>query len=711
MVEYKQSFNFVLQISLSFSPNMSVYNQSRSRIVQIIFALIFLVILGQLFHLQILSARYRIQAESNARYRKVLYPDRGIIYDRKKKAVLENTIMYDLWVTPGEVKGCDTSALCSILNIDTAEFKKRIVAAIVKNTSHKPGVFEALLDNQVLARINESMYKFPGFLLQERPVRIYPFHAAAGVLGYLGEVDTFFLKKHREDGYEMGDYSGMTGLERSYEKILMGQRGIQYYIRDNRSRIQGPYENGMFDTAAVAGRNLYSSLDIRLQQLAEKLLQNKIGSVVAINPKTGGILALASGPGYDPAVLTGTARRKNFGRLVLDTARPLLNRAIKGQYPPGSTFKPLGGLVALDEGLITPSFGYPCYGAYTACGSGKPGCTHAWAGHAANLRMALAYSCNAYFSQLFRMAIDNPAYKNAQEGYLKWKQYMNDFGLGVRLGIDLPGEDAGYIPDTARYNKDFGGFGRWNSCNILTLGIGQDRMLATPLQLANLMCIIANKGYYYTPHLVDSIEQETAGDTVFTARFRKKHVVTHVSDDAYAAVYMGMEDVTRYGTAAGITVPGVNYCAKTGTAQNPHGKHHSIFVCFAPRENPQVAVAVVVENAGAGSSWAGPIASFIMEKYLHDSIAANRLQDVERIAKANLIPDAIRQWYKNKETAAIAVAMNEANPPVFENNIEHKKTTFDPEAEPGGSNENNAAAKAKALMVKPRQKIKSNSKQ
>lgn len=700
----------MLQIHFHFHLNMPAYTQSRSRIVQILFALIFLVILGQLLHLQIFPARYRLQAESNARFRKVLYPDRGIIYDRKRKAVLENTIMYDLWITPGEIKGCDTAALCSILGIDTNEFRKRFTAAIIKNTAHKPSVFESLLSAGMLARLNENMYKFPGFLLQERPVRAYPFHAAAHILGYLGEVDTGFLKKHRDEQYEMGDYAGMTGLERSYEKVLMGQRGIRYYIRDNKSRIQGPYENGLFDTTATAGRNVYTSLDIDLQQLAEKLMQHKIGSVVAINPQTGGVLAMASGPSYDPVQLTGTERKKNFGRLVLDTARPLLNRALKGQYPPGSTFKPLGALVALDEGLITPSYGYPCNGAYTGCGSGKPRCTHASPGHSANLRLALAYSCNAYFAQVFRLAVDNPAYKNTQEGYLQWKKYMNDFGLGVRLGVDLPGEDAGNIPDTARYNKDFGGFARWNSCNILTLSIGQDRMLATPLQLANLMCIIANKGYYYTPHLVDSIERETAEDTVFTARFRKKHVVTHISDEAYAAVHMGMEDVTRYGTAAGIVVPGVNYCAKTGTAQNPHGNYHSLFVCFAPRENPKIALAVVVENAGAGATWAGPIAALMMERYLHDSIATSRLPEVERIAQANLLPGAIREWYARRDLAAtgsIAVA-NEAAPPVFENNIEHKKITFDPETATGNGKEYSSASRTGS---KAQEKNKKHSKQ
>jgi penicillin-binding protein 2 len=662
---------------------MSVHNQARSRVVQIIFIAVFVVIIGQLLNLQLVSSNYRLQAENNARFRKVVYPDRGIVFDRKKRAVLENTIMYDLVFTPSEIKGTDTLSLCSILGIDTAEFKKRVVEAIIKNSRVRPSVFEPLLTPQMFARLNENMYKFPGFILLDRPVRSYPYDAAAHILGYLGEVDTSFLRKHIDEGYEMGDYAGLTGIERSYEKVLMGQRGIEYFIRDNRSRLQGKYEAGVYDTTPVAGRNLYTSLDIEVQQLAEKLLENKIGSAVAINPKTGGIIAMASTPGYKPSELTGPDRRKNFSRLFLDTAAPLLNRAIKGQYPPGSTFKPLGGLIALDERLITPSYGYGCGGVYYACGIGKPKCTHNTPGHARNLRVALANSCNSYFTQVFRMAIDNPKYKNAQGGYLKWKEYMNSFGLGVRLGVDLPSEDKGNIPDTAAYNRDFGGFARWNSCNILTLGIGQDRMTATPLQLANMMCGIANKGYYFTPHVVDSIENETEEDTVYTARFRRKHSVTNIPDSAYEAIHMGMQDVTIYGTAIAAQIPGINICAKTGTAQNPHGDEHSIFVAFAPRENPRIAIAVVVENAGFGSTWAAPIASLMMEKYLKDTLTAERQIEVERISKADLIPSAIRKWYRMKDSIRQAkLALIESNVPKMKNNIENRKVTYDPEAEP-----------------------------
>ena len=692
---------------------MSVYNQSRSRVIQIIFVTVFVIITGQLINLQVFSSKYKIMADNNAIYRKVLYPDRGIIFDIKKRAILENTIMFDLVVTPSEAKAVDTFTLCKLLQIDTAEYKKRILDAKFKNTSVKPSVFEALLNPETYAKLNENMYRFPGFVLQERSVRSYPYNTAAAVLGYLGEVDTSFLRRHREEGYEMGDYTGLNGLERTYEKVLMGQRGIKRFIRDNKSRIQGSYENGLFDTLPIAGRNLYTSIDIEVQQLAEKLLQNKIGSAVAINPKTGSVIAMVSSPSYNPNSLTGSERRKNFGRMLMDTARPLLNRAIKGQYPPGSTFKPLGGLVALDEGLITPSYGFACNGAYYNCGKAVK-CTHAGGGHAANLRLALANSCNSYFTHIFRMAVDNPNYSNPQAGYLKWKEYMNAFGLGVPLGVDLPGEVKASIPDTGRYNRDFGGFARWKSCNILTLGIGQDRMTATPLQLANLMCIIANKGYYYTPHFVDSLENEEIEDTVYLSKFRRKHEVTHIADSVYQAINDGLEDVTIYGTAARINIPGVKYCAKTGTAQNPHGKNHAVFTAYAPKDNPTIAVAVVVENSGYGGTWAGPVAAYMIEKYLNDTLTTENVKKVEAFSKVDLIPAAIKNWYYRKDSLRV---VREREKELIEkqeaeaDSVTNVKTTFDPEAEPNkkGSGENDSILHKSPMLVPTEKKKKKDS--
>ena len=690
---------------------MSVFNQSRSRVIQIIISAVFLIITLQLINLQLFSSKYKLSAENNAIYRKIIYPDRGIIFDRTRKPLLENIISYDLVVTPAEAKGTDTLALCALLNIDTVEFKKRMREAVFKNTSVKPSIFEPLLSTEMFARLSENMYKFPGFALSERSVRSYPYNTAAQLLGYIAEVDTTFLRKHKDEGYEMGDYAGMNGLERTYEKVLMGQRGIKRFIRDNKSRIQGPYENGLFDTAAIAGRNLFTSIDVEVQQLAEQLLQNKIGSAVAINPRTGGIIAMVSSPTYNPNVLTGNARRKNWGRMVMDTAKPMYNRAIKGQYPPGSTFKPLGALVALDEGLISPSYGVGCGGGYAGCGNMYVRCEHKNPGHAANLRLALANSCNSYFSDVFRKAIDNRKYGNATKGYLKWKEYMNSFGLGRRLDVDLPSEDKASIPDTARYNKDFGGKGRWNSCSILTLGIGQDRMTATPLQLANLMCIIANKGYYYSPHFVDSIEREDAADKEMLKKYRTKHIVTHISDSAYKAVHDGMHDVTVYGTAAAITIPGIEYCAKTGTAQNPHGKNHSLFVAFAPKNNPRIAVAVVVENGGYGSVAAGPIAGFIMEKYLNDTISSAGLPEVERVTKINLIPAAIKQWYYRKDSIRAAKLAEEEASAKLEaaaeaNNKASTEAQLELNAKPVGSNDTALKLKPKSPLLLPEEQRK-----
>ncbi len=628
---------------------MPVFNQSRSRIIRLIFLLVFVIIIGQLVNLQILSGKYGPMAMDNAVYPKIVYPERGIIYDRKGKAILNNSIMYDLMVTPIEVKNIDTMAFCAMMEIDTADFNKRIVEAVIKNTRVRPSIFQSLLTPQMQARFEENSWRFPGFAMVERPVRVYPYNIASHILGYINEVDAKDIERS-DNFYRLGDYIGKSGLEASYEKVLMGQRGVQYMIKDNRNRLVGRYENGIFDTAAIAGRGLRTYLDVELQELAEKLMSNKVGAVVAIDPKTGGILAMTSGPNFNPNELTGPDKTKNYGRLVLDVAGPLLNRAIKGQYPPGSTFKPIGGLVALDEGLITPSFGYPCPGVYVGCNSGKPKCTHAGGGHAANLRLAIANSCNSYFTHMYRLAADNPKYRNAKVGYMKWKEYMNHFGLGVRLGIDLPSEDRGNIPDTSVYNKEYRG--SWNSCTNLTLGIGQDKMTATPLQLANAMCIIANKGYYYTPHFVERIDDEAEADSIFVSRYRKKHeVLTHISDSAYKATIEGMADVVKIGTARVATIPGIEVCAKTGTAQNSRvidGKrlelpHNSMFVCFAPKNDPKICIAVAVENAGYGATWAGPIARMLIEKYLLDSLLPKSKADLERISSTNKMPTYLKR--------------------------------------------------------------------
>lgn len=627
---------------------MSVFNQSRSYIIRLIFVAVFLVIIAQLANLQLFSDKYEKLAQENAVFPKVVYPPRGIVYDRNGKPIVNNELTYDLMVTPSELKNVDTTYLCQLLEIDTAQFRQRIINAIIKNGRFRPSAFESLLPPEKYVRLQENMWRFgSGFFLQDRPIRTYPSNVGAHFMGYIGEVDSGIIA--RSHGfYRQGDYVGRSGLESYYERVLMGQRGVQYLIKDNKNRLVGNYANGELDTAAIAGRGLRTYVDLEIQELAEKLMQHKVGAVVAIEPKTGGIIAMTSGPNFSPDALTGSNFRKTYSKFVLDVSRPLLNRSIKGQYPPGSTFKPLGGLVALDEGLITPSFGYPCSGRYYACGHGKPACTHNNPGHARDLRTAIANSCNSYFTHVYRMAADNPKYGGVKKGYEKWKEYMNAFGLGLRLGVDLPGEDRGNIPDTTAYNKEYRN--SWNSCTNLTLGIGQDKMTATPLQLANAMCIIANKGYYYVPHFVKSIDNETKQDTILNKFREKRDVLTHISDSAYQAVIWGMQDVVERGTAVAARIPGIDICAKTGTAQNfriIRGKRielneNSMFVCFAPRENPKIAIAVVVENAGYGSTSAAPIASLLIEKYLNDTLRPESVKKLEELANKDLMPSILK---------------------------------------------------------------------
>lgn len=640
---------------------MPVFNQSRSYIIRFLFALAFLVIVAQLFHLQVLSNEYEIKAEQNALLKKTVYPARGIIYDRKKRPLVKNTLMYDLMVTPSEARGVDTSYLCQLLGIDTAEFKKRIVEVIIKNggNRNRPSAFEELLTPEKYARLEENMWRFGnGFFLQERPVRTYPFNVGENFLGYIGEVDSGMIA--RSGGfYEPGDYVGRTGLENIYEKVLMGERGLQVLVKDNRGRIKGSYANGQMDEPATAGRGLQTYIDAELQQLAEKLLKNKIGAIVAIDPKTGGILAMASGPVIDPNDLTGAKFRKSYSKLVLDVSRPLLNRAIKGQYPPGSTYKPVGALIALEEGVITPQTGIACSGAYYGCNK-TVRCTEHWQGHSRDLKTSIAWSCNSFFSMAYRATVDNPRIGNVKDGYAKWKEYANAFGYGHQLGVDLPSEDRGNISDTAFYNKRYNGY--WNSCTNVSLGIGQGEMSVTPLQIANVMATIANDGYYYIPHFVQSIDEDKGDDTLLNKFRVKNKIPVHISDTVYDIVKEGMHEVTTIGTAAGIPkIPGIDICAKTGTAENKmvldgkviQLKDHSLFACFAPMEDPKIALAVIVENGGYGATWAGPMAYLMVEKYLTDSLRADRKVEADRISNQNLMPSYLpRLQYKEDSVRA-----------------------------------------------------------
>lgn len=620
--------------------------------------LIGVVIIFRLFSLQVIDKKYSILADEQGKFRKVVYPDRGILFDRKGKAILRNTIIYDLMVTPGKIRAThlDTADFCRILNIDTAEFKKRILTAIIKNRSYRPSIFEASLSDEMVAKLNESMYKLvPAFYLQERPVRDYPYDAAGNILGYLSEVSPAFLKSHEGEGYLPGDYAGKTGLERTYEKVLMGQRGIEYWKRDNKNRLTDRLENGNFDTAAVSGENLHLSLDIKLQMLGEHLMENKVGAIVAIDPKTGGVLAMVSSPTYKPNLLSGSERRKHFAELLLDPRLPMMNRSVSAIYAPGSTFKTLQALVGLQEGVITPSTTFLCTGAFYGCGRPMrcldPGNF--------KLKEAITWSCNTYFANVMQRSINNPQLGGVENALRVWDHYMYSFGLGQKLGIDMPSEKSGLIPTPELYDKIYGK-GHWNFCTFRSVSIGQGEVDVTPLQVANEMAYIANKGWFITPHMVDSID---GGDVYgLLDSFKMRHKPLNIPDTIFESVHDGMQGVMERGTGAAAKVPGITVCGKTGTVENYYKgvkqKDHAFFAAFAPRENPRIAIAVICENAGFGSTSSAPIASLMIEQYLNDSIAGpERKAKLEAISKMNLMPARILDAIRKRDSIRQAKAL------------------------------------------------------
>lgn len=629
---------------------MSVFNQSRKNVIMLVFAGVFAIIALQLANLQLFSSKYKIMADDQGKFRKVIYPDRGIVFDRHRKAILQNTTIYDLMVTPNKLKGVDTSSLCKILGIDSAQFNKKIVECIIKNGRSRSSVFDGLLSDQKMAMLNQSMYKFaPGFYLQERPVRSYPYDAGGNILGYLAEVDTNFLKKHAGEGYQIGDYAGKTGMERTYERVLMGQRGIEYWKRDNKNRLTERLENGKYDTSAVAGQNMYTSLDIGLQELGEKLMQNKLGSIVAVDPKTGGILCMVSSPTFKPKFLTGPERKKHITELLLDPSLPLLNRSVSATYSPGSTFKTLQALIGLHEGVITTETKFSCGGAFYGCGKPMRCLDYG----TFDLRHAITVSDNTYFAQVMQRVINNPKYPSVDSSLRAWDNYMYAFGLGKRLGVDVPSEKKGNIPTPETYDKVFGA-GHWNFCSFRSVSIGQGEVDVTPIQVANEMAYIANKGWYRTPHIVDSIE---GGDKFnMLDKYKEKHRAVDIPDSIFEAVHDGMEGVVDHGTGMGAKVKDVVICGKTGTVENyfrgVKQPNHGFFCGFAPRDNPKIAIMCVVENSGRfGGTYAAPIVGFMIEKYLKDSITdPKRKERMDYYTNLNLIPPRIYAQIRTQDS-------------------------------------------------------------
>lgn len=621
---------------------MSLAANSRQFVIKFIFIGVAVVMLIRLLFLQLYEDKYKVMANDIAIFRKVVYPPRGVIVDRSGKTMCFNEVVYDLMVTPTKVnRELDTLALCEALGIDQKTFDETLLTTRIRNGNMRLSVFMEQLTAEQTARFKENMFLFNGFELIERSIRSYP-NASSGIfLGYIGEVSPKMLAKPRYASYRQGDYVGLNGLESSYEEVLRGQRGVYYFERDNFNRPRESYKRGALDTPAIAGKTLQLHVDAELQEYAEKLMANKIGSVVAIDPSTGGILSMVSSPSFDPNLLKGRERTRNFSQLFQDAKRPLFNRATQAAYNPGSTMKPMTGLVALDVGVITPAFGYPCGGGYYSCGR-RIGCTHSGGGHAANLRVALANSCNAYFVHIFRLIEDAKKWGSTKKGLQAWTQYMYNFGFGHPTGVDIPFEGQGLVPDSNRYNKMYNGV--WNSCTNLFVGMGQGEIALTPIQLANSMCIIANRGFYYTPHFVRSIDNNP-NDSLLR-KFKVKHApLPHTPDTMFAIIGLGMQDVVERGTGKVAQLPGIEICAKTGTVENKavvrgqamKMKDHSVFVAYAPRVNPKIAIAVIVENAGYGATWAGPIASLMIEKYLTDSIAPKRKQLEEKLFNAKLI--------------------------------------------------------------------------
>jgi penicillin-binding protein 2 len=588
-----------------------------------IFTVVVIIFLIRLFYIQVIEESYTISANNNVLRYMIDYPARGMIYDRKGKTLAFNQTVYDLMVIPRQVKEMDTVEFCRLIDIPIEDFRDKIKKAR-QFSGVKASIFEKQLSAETYAGFQEKLYRFPGFYVQPRTLRKYPFNTAAHLLGYIGEVNEDLIKKNPY--YVMGDYIGISGIEQSYESELRGKRGVRIVMVDVFNREKGSYRNGVYDTLGIPGVNLTSTIDAKLQSYGETLMQNKVGSILAIEPQTGEILALVSSPSYDPNLLVGRVRGNNYARMVTDPLLPLYNRALMSYYPPGSTFKPVMSLIGQQEKTLYPNTTYFCNGGYHM-GSITVKCD----AHHGNISLlpAIQHSCNTYYCNVFRAVIDNKKYSSTEEAFESWRKNVMSFGLGTKLDIDLPHVLSGNVPTVKYYDKYFGK-GRWRSSTIISLSIGQGELGVSPLQLANVAATIANRGYYYLPHVIKYI-----GDNKTQLKKYTTPHYTTVDSSYFGIVVDGMENVVEAGTAAASKIKGITICGKTGTAQNPHGKDNSLFICFAPKENPKIALAIVVENGGWGAQWAAPIASLMIEKYLSDSISRPAIE--QRMIEGNLI--------------------------------------------------------------------------
>lgn len=603
-------------------------SETRHYLYYIIFGLVGLVLIIRLFYLQVVNDKYAELAMENSKREVVQFPPRGLIYDRNGKLLVYNDVIYDLMVVPYQVKALDTTSFCNLLNISRERFEQKMKNAIVEvGSSRKSTLFQKQISPATYASFQEKLYKFTGFFIEVRTDRKYNTTTMAHVLGNTGEVSEKRIEQS-EGYYRQGEYVGLTGIERSYEELLRGKKGVRNLMVDVVGRVIGPFSGGKYDTAAVNGTNINVTLDAELQAYGERLLQNKIGSIVAIEPATGEILALVSSPGFDPNMFVGRERGNNYMKLLRDPLKPMFNRPLSAPYPPGSIFKIVESLIALEEGVITPQTAYYCGGGYRV-GNHTVKCSHSHYSPL-DLRGGIEQSCNPYFCQVFRAILDQKRFKTTAEAYDNWYKHMQSFGVGTRLGIDLFGESKGILYTSEYFDKLYRK--SWRSTNVISISIGQGEVGITPLQMANIVAIVANRGYFFTPHILKNYGE---GENL-PKKFTEKRYTT-VDTSHFEAIVEGMQRVVNSGTARSAKIDSVQVCGKTGTSQNPHGKDHSVFFGFAPMHQPKIVVAVMVENSGYGSTWAAPIASLMMEYFIKRHIPQKRKWLEERMLNANLI--------------------------------------------------------------------------
>ena len=583
----------------------------------------------RLFTIQITNKTYKQFATRNVLRKITTFPARGLIYDRNNKLMVYNKAAYDLMIIPREVKSLDTTELCRIVQLERLDLREAIKKA-KQFSYYKPSIVVGQISPDIYAPLQEKLYKYPGFFVQSRTLREYPSKSAAQTLGFVGEVNQRIIDEDKY--YRSGDYIGVSGLEKAYEKELRGIKGITKSMVDVHNRIKGKYNEGLEDTTAILGQNLMTGLDAELHAYAELLMTNKRGAIVAIEPATGEIILMVSAPTYDPNLLVGRQRSANYNILDRDSLnKPMWNRAVIGRYPPGSTFKLANALIALEEHAITPFDRFSCSGK----GSKPISCTHSHVSPLA-VREGIRESCNSFFWNAFRQIMNHKS--NSAESYQAWRDYITSFGFGQKLNPELSSEVKGSIPEASLYDKWYTP-GRWNAMTIRSLAIGQGEIEATPLQMANLCALIANRGYYITPHIVRAIQDTNRVDRQLS--FEKK--VVNISPEHFNTVIDGMQAVVDETRTLGATVhlDDIIICGKTGTVQNPHGADHSAFVGFAPRDNPKIAVAVFIENAGFGATYAAPVAGLLIEKYLNDSIVPKRKDLEQRLIETDLLNVAV----------------------------------------------------------------------